>query len=451
MRTLRSLALLLALASPALAQSPLSLADALKALQSGPAWRSADLTYESAQRSLEAAQAAAGLKVTPGASYTLADSGGTTSSSLTLTGTASLGVLPWTPSADTVRAAQRTLERAALARANTRNTLYVNLTGQYLSARQAAESNTLAGANLQLQEALTRVAQARYDTGQLSFSDLLTQQQSLETARVNAVSTAGQLEIARQTLANTLGVSASTVGELTTAPAVPTLPSAALEALIAQAQTLRPDVQSAQSQLQDAEDSLGIARRDRWFPDSSVSLGYSVRNTTTGTASASVSTGLNFKTGVASASASVPVVSGGSSGGTNANVLSLGLSVALPLIDPARDASINSGQTSLSAAQLAVQTAQRAAELDVRQKYQVAQTAQAQVNIARAALTTANQTLKTAQAKLAAGTGTAIDVQQAQVNVQTAQVNLDSAIVTAQNAAVALQNALGTNLIGGNQ
>lgn len=449
MKLARWLALIFALSCPVWAQDALTLEAALKALQIGPAWQSADLTYESTLRSLEAAQAAAGLKVTPGASYSLTDSGGTTSNSLTLSGTASLGVLPWTSSADAVRAAQRALERAALTRANTRNTLYANLVSQYFGARQAAENNDLAQANLRLQENLTRVAQARYNTGQLSFSDLLTQQQALETARVSAVSAAGNLEIARQTLANTLGIAASSLGELTTPPTVPTLPAGNLEVLIAQAQKSRPDVLSAQSQLEDAQDNLSVAQRNRWLPDSSVSLGYSVRNATTGTASTSVSAGLNFKSGTASLSASVPVVSGNSSG-TTVDVLSLGLSVAFPLLDPASDASVDSGQTALSAARLAVLSAQRAAELDVRQKYQGAQTALAQVGIARAALATANQTLKTAQAKLAAGTGTAIEVQQAQVNAQQAQVNLDSAIISAQNAAVTLQNALGVNLIGGN-
>ncbi|MCV4697368.1 TolC family protein, partial [Escherichia coli] len=92
----------------------------------------------------------------------------------------------------------------------------------------------------------------------------------------------------------------------------------------------RPDVLSARSQLEDAQDNLSVAQRNRWLPDSSVSLGYSVRNTSTGTASTSVSAGLDFKSGTASLNAAVPVVSGSSSG-TTADVLSLGLSVAFPL------------------------------------------------------------------------------------------------------------------------
>jgi len=442
-----SVAILLALAPPALAQTATSLDSLLKGLSNTPDWKSADLVYESVQRSLEAAQAATGLKLTPGASYSLTDSSGTTSNSLAVSASASLGVLPWTAGADAVQAAQRALNRAALTLLSARNTVYINLTSQYFNARQATQSNDFAQANLKLQENLERVAQAKYQAGQISFSDLLTQQQTLQSARVSATSAAGNLQITRQVLANTLGIPASSLGDLTTAPQEPDLPSGTPDTLVAQALKNRSDVQSAQSRLEDAQASLDSAQRNRWIPDSSLSLGYAQRNTT-GTTSTSVSAGLNFKSGNASLSASVPVVSSGTSG-TTANVLSLGLSVALPLLDPASDASINSNQTALSAAQLSLESARRAAELDLRQKYLQAQTAKAQVAIAKAALATANQTLKTAQAKLAAGTGTALDVQSAQVNQQQAQLNLDNAIVAAQTAALALQNALGINLAGG--
>ncbi|MBF6594624.1 MAG: TolC family protein [Thermaceae bacterium] len=450
MRILRLLVFFFVLASTVWAQGTLSLEGALKALQSSPDWQSADLTYQSAQRTLEAAQAAAGLKVTPGASYTLADVSGTAQNSLILSASASLGVLPWTASADAVRAAQRALDRASLTLSSTRNTLYTNLTTQYFAARTAQQNNDLAQANLQLQENLERVAEAKYQNGQLSFSDLLTQQQALESARVNSANAPGNLEIARQTLANSLGIAAGSLGSLTTAPTEPTLPAGTLETLIAQALKQRPDVLSAQSRLEDAQASLDSAQRDRWVPASSVTLGYAQRSTTTGTANSSVSAGLDFKTGSASLSASVPVVSSVTTG-SNANVLSLGLSVALPLLDPTSDASVNSNQTTLSLTQLALESAQRAATLDVRQKYQQAQTAKAQVGIAKAALATASQTLKTAQAKLTAGTGTALDVQNAQVNAQQAQVNLESAIATSQTAFLALQNALGINLAGGSR
>ena len=271
---------LLALTPPVLAQG-LSLDTALKGLPAAPDWRSSDLTYESALRSLEAAQAAAGLRVTGTSSYSLNSS----TQTLNVGATAAVNVLPWSSAADAIKVAQRTLERAALDRRDARNTLVVNLTTQYFSARQAALDNALAQATLKLRENQVRVAEAKYQAGQLSFEDLLTAQQNLETARVNAASAAGNLEITRQTLANTLGVLPSTLGDLSTAPKEADLPSGSLETLIAQALSQRSDVLKAQSRLADAQASLDIAQRDRWLPDTSLSLGYNQGSGSTTTTS----------------------------------------------------------------------------------------------------------------------------------------------------------------------
>lgn len=59
------------------------------------------------------------------------------------------------------------------------------------------------------------------------------------------------------------------------------------------------------------------------------------------------------------------------------------------------DSRIHTAQTALQAAGQALETAHRAAELDVRQKYQNLQTAQAAIAAARAAVNTTNQSLRT--------------------------------------------------------
>lgn len=440
MKPYLTLLALLALAPPVLGQG-LSLDAALKSLPSAPDWRSSDLTYESALRSLEAAQAAAGLKVTGSSSYNLNSS----TQTLNVGASASLNVLPWSSTSDAINAAQRALERAALDRREARNTLVVSLTTQYFTARQAVQDNALAQATLKLRENQLRVADAKYQAGQLSFEDLLTAQQNLETARVNVASAAGNLEIARQTLANTLGIATSALGDLGTAPRETDLPAGSLETLIAQAQAQRADVLKAQSRLTDAQASLDIAQRDRWLPDASVNLGYSQGSGTTTTTS--VTAGLNFKTGAASLSTSLPVISGTSSGTSSG--FSLGLAVALPIIAPSSDAAINTAQTSLSSVQTALELARRAAELSVRQAYLEAQTAKAKVNIARAALATASKSLEVAEARLRAGTGTAIDVQIAQVGKQQAERDLDAAIAQTQIAVLKIQSAVGADLTGG--
>ncbi|MBI5811465.1 MAG: TolC family protein [Meiothermus silvanus] len=428
--------ILLALAPPALGQNTsLSLNDALRALPNSPDWRSADLAYESAVRSLEAAQAATGFKLSAAGSYSLSQS-----NALVLSSTASVGVLPWSPTQDAIRSAQRALERAELTRRDARNTLYINLVTQYFNLRQAANDTAIAQATLALRERQLQVTQARHQAGNATWSDVLEAQQNLDAARSNLVSATGALAIARLTLAGTLGVNPQNLGQPATAPSEPELPSGMLEDLVQQAYARRSDVLKAQSQLQDAQDNLASAQRDRLIPDATLSVAYG--GSSSGTAS--LSAGLNFKSGTASLTGSLPLVSPGI--GSQSPAWSLNLQASVPLFDPVSDVKIRSAQTAVDSAQQALETARRSAEMDIRQKYQALQTAKATVAAAKTALSAAEQNLRTAQARLSAGTGTALDVQSAQLNQQQALRNLESALAQAQLAALTLQNALGADL-----
>ncbi len=438
-RLFATVAALLALAPPVLAQSPaLELPQALQTLPSTLDWRSADLSYESAVRQLEAALAAQGFKLLGGTDYTLREGAG---SNLTLSSTASIGVLPWSSSADAVRSAQRALERAVLARREARNTLYLTLHTQYFNLRQAQNDLAIAQATLALRERQLQIVTTQNQAGTATLSDLLTAQQNLDTARSGLVSAQGAVEIARLTLAGTLGLNSQNLGQPNTLPSEPELPSETLEALLQRALASRPDVLRSQSQLQDAEENLANAQRDRLIPNAALSAGYS----TGGTSPTTVSAGLNFKTGTASLSGAVPLVQG-SGGAPQAQGWNVGLSLSVPIFDPVSDSRISTAQTALQAARQALETTRKAAELDVRQKYQSLQTAKASIAAARAGLNAANQSLRTAQARLQAGTGTSLDVQAAQLNQLQAQRNLEAALIQAQLAALALQNALGTDL-----
>jgi len=426
---------LLALASPVLAQSTaLELPQALQALPSTLDWISADLGYESAVRQLEAAQAALGLKLSGGADYTLRES---TGSNLTLSSTASMGVLPWSSSADAIRSAQRALERAALTRRDARNALFITLHNQYFGLRQAQNELAIAQATLSLRERQLQIVTAQSQAGTATLSDLLAAQQNLDAARSGLVSAQGTVEIARLTL----GLNPQNLGQPSTLPSEPDLPSENLEALLQRAYVNRSDLLRTQSQLQDAEENLASAQRDRLIPNAALSAGYS----TGGTSAASVSAGLNFKSGTASLSGAVPLVQG-TSGAPQSQGWNVGLSLSVPIFDPVSDSRINSTQTALEAARQALETTRKAAELDVRQRFQSLQTAKASIAAARAGLNAASQSLRTAQARLQAGTGTSLDVQVAQLNQLQAQRNLEAALIQAQLAALALQNTLGTDL-----
>ena len=344
-------------------------------------------------------------------------------------------------SADAIRSAERALERAALVRREARNALYLTLHTQYFNLRQAQNDLAISQATLALRERQLQIVTAQNQAGTATLSDLLTAQQNLDTARSGLVSTQGAVEIARLTLAGTLGLNPQNLGQPSTLPSEPELPSENLEALLQRAYVHRSDLLRTQLQLQDAEENLASAQRDRLIPNAALSAGYS----TGGNNAASVSAGLDFKSGTASLSGAVPLVQG-SGGAPQAQGWNVGLSLSVPIFDPVSDSRINSTQTALQATRQALETTRKAAELDVRQKYQSLQTAKASIAAARAGLNAANQSLRTAQARLQAGTGTSVDVQAAQLNQLQAQRNLEAALIQAQLAALALQNALGTDL-----
>lgn len=435
---------LLALATSAQA---VSLPEVLQQLPRSPGWVSAELAYESAQRQLEAARAGLGLKASLGGDYSLAGSSAASpepSQRLSLSGSASLGgLLPWSSAYDSLRSAERNLARAALERQEARNALYATALGQYFSARQAALSHEAAQAALRLRQRQLEVATARQQAGQATLEDLIAAQQNLADAQVSAINAEGNLSLARLSLANTLGLEGGALGELSTAPEAAELPSGGLEQLIQQALARRPDVRKAQLQVAEAEDRLAIAQRDRWFPAASLNLGYGL-----GQQGGTVQAGLNLQSGLATLSASYPLLGGSS---TAVNALSVGLSVDLAVLAPSADAAIASAQTALASAQKALESARKSAELDVRQKHLEAQNARARVEVARLALSNAEQSLKTAQARLAAGTATALDVQLAQLNVQQSQLSLETALASAQTAALRLRAALGEDLTGGDR
>jgi outer membrane protein len=437
--------LFLVLATPAYA---ISLSEALQHLPQAPGWVSADLAYEAVLRQLEAAQAGLGLKASLGGDYSLAGSSTTSpdpTQRLSLSGSASLGgLLPWSSAYDSLRSAERNLARSALERQEARNTLYANVVGQYFSARQAALNDQVAQAALQLRQRQLQVTTARQQVGQATLEDLITAQQNLADAQVSVINAEGNLSLARLTLANTLGLEVGALGELSTPPEAAELPQESLEQLLARALSRRPDVQKAQLQVAEAEDKLTIAQRDRWFPAASLSVGFGSSQQGGG----SVQAGFNLQSGLATLSASYPLMG---SSGTGSSAITLGLSVDLAVLAPGSDAAIVSAQNALTSAHKALESVRKSAELDVRQKYLEAQNARARVEVARLALSNAEQSLRTAQARLSAGTATTLDVQLAQLNLQQSRLDLETALASAHTATLRLQTALGEDLSGGNR
>ncbi len=430
------LAVTMGLTARADGNTSLSLTQALTNLRSTPEWKSADLTLQSAERALETARAAAGLNVVAGGNYNLSQVTSTASQAenrSSLSVTASTTVLPWSPTYDQARSAERNLQQAERTRRDTRNSLTINTTNTYFEGRNASLDVNVATANQSLQENQLRVANQRYQNGQITLTNLLEAQSNLAAAQSNLLS-------ARNTLAiqlGTLGVAANTT--LSSAPQVLKLPDGNSETLIRSALTRRNDVQNAVTKVLEAEAGLTNAQRDRVVPNANVTLGYG-QIAGGQLSSPSLSGSLNFQSGAASVTGSYPVTGGSS---TSTSGYSVSLSASIPVLAPSSDAKIAAAQTNIDLTKTNLETVRRNAALDVAQRYADAITAQARIKVSQASLETARKTLEAAQARNQSGLNTTIDLETARVNLASAERDLEKARAVEMIAMLRLQNALG--------
>jgi outer membrane protein len=433
--------------SPGLAQAnqTLSLEAALKSLPNSLDWHQADLTYQSFEKNLEAARAAAGLKVSAGGDTSLSfPSSGSGSQTLNLSATASLTVLPWSSAYDGIRSAERALTRAQFDRDDTRSTLALNVFNQYNTARISGSDLVLAQANFKLSQASLKVATAQQANGQISKDALNTVQKNLETSQLNLEQATNTLEINRLTLFNTLNLEPSEV-IFSSIPTERPLIAGDLDELTKKALTKRSDLQKALSKLSDAQDSLASAQRDRLLPTASVNLGVAQSG------AASLSSGLNLQTGSLSLTGTVPVVNNNASTSTGSTTtgtnLTLSASLSIPIVAPAGDVKTSSAEVSLAAAKKSLEQTRQTAILDVRQKYGDAKLAVGKLNLAKSSLKAANASDQTAKARFSAGLSTPNELEQSRIGVQQALRDLDQAVVNEVLATYRLEGALGITTV----
>jgi outer membrane protein len=438
---------LIAPSSAAMAQSPgLSLETALKALPTAPVWKVAELTTQSAQRQLEAAQAGAGFNLTANAAYNTSrtdgiapenliaqpGTGGTQLSSLSgsVSATAGLTVLPWSPAFDGVRAAERNLERANIDRLEARSQLAAQVIKQYFDLKLAGTDLELARNSLKLAKSRLEIANAQLEAGVGTREGVLIAKQGLEVSSANERTASNDLELRRRSLSITLGTNITTTELSTKLPEV-NLKDNALEAGLPTALKRRGDVLKAISQVNDAMDSLESARRDRLIPDVGLNLQYGGVAQNGDAAGARVTGDLNFKTG------QVSVTPGYGFGSTSVGSrVSFGANIAIPIIAPSVEAKISSAENQLALAQHNLETVRTNAELDVRTQHAAAQAALAQVEVARAGLLSAQEKNANAEKRLTAGLGTVIERETAKLANAQAERDLEFARINAVSAVV---------------
>ncbi|WP_407540148.1 TolC family protein [Deinococcus radiomollis] len=437
-----------------------SLAQALSALTQAPGWRAAALQYLSASQNLDAARARAGLSLSAGAAVNAlkVPIDGDWNASTTLNVQAAINVLPWSTSQLSVVQAARSLYRAGLDQRDAQNSLAVSVVQGYLTARQAAAALALAQDQQALAQRQLEVARAQQGAGVLTQENLLAAQASQEQAAATVAEAASTLDNALRQLYNTLGsvpagLDGVSVPSFTSAPVLPAAPSP-LETLLPRAVQGRSEVLKAVSNQGDAQAAVQAARLDRVLPDLSLSVQYGqLASTSSGVAGSTVGSALNFKTGVLSASASIPLnqnasvstgnTGTGTTGGTSPTSLALGLSGSFAILNPVADVNILSAQTSLASAGLALLNARSSVDLDVRQKYAALQNALLALASPRTSLLRAQTALASAQARFQAGLATALDVQQAELNVVQAQNTLAQAVNGAYLASLNLSVSTG--------
>lgn len=433
-----------------------SLREALSQLTQAPGWKSAALQYLSAQQNLDAARARAGLSLSVGAdlSAVKAPIDGDWTSGTTLNAQAGANVLPWSSAQGSVLLATRGLSRAGLDQRDSQNALALSVVQGYFTVQQARASLNLAAQQQGLAQRQFEVSRAQQTAGVLTQETLLSAQASAEQAAVAVQDSGSTFANALRQLYNTLGTDRlgtapqgqNTVPQgqngadlnLSSRPAVPAAP-AGLDTLLARAAQGRSEILKALSNQADAQTALEAAKLDRALPNLSLNVQYGQLASGTGTAGNSLGSSLNFKTGQLSASASLPLNQKGTVPPTS---LALGLSGSYALLNPVADAAVQSAQTSLTLATLALSSALASVDLDVRQKYAQLQSALIGLSAPRTLLVRAQTALSSAQARVQAGLGTALDAQQAELNVFQARNTLDAAVNAAYLASLSLSVAV---------
>ena len=401
------------------------------AVKSTPDWQVANLNYQTARRNLESAQAASGINLSASGSYNLSQpvsSSVTASSTGSVSLTAIVTVLPWSPAYDGIRNAQRALQRAELDLSDTQNSLTLNTISSYFAARIATFDVKLSEDGQKLSEALLRIANLKYQNGQTTITDVLTAEQNLANAQLTLLNAQNTVQINFASLGVNPGTTLSSAAtNIEPPPGTP-------ETLATKALERRSDVLKARLKLQDAEDALRNAQRDRLVPNASLNLGYGQP-----TGGANISTSLNFQTGTASVTGTLPVTATLS----NSTALSISVSASFPILAPSSDAKINAARTGLEVAKASLETTRRAAALDVLGRYSEMMTARSRVKVAVSALETAQKTLETTAARNQAGLNTALEVQQSTLNLAQANRDLENSSTNAMISTYKLQIATG--------
>ncbi|WP_235514207.1 TolC family protein [Deinococcus sp. Leaf326] len=439
-------------ATPASVAAPVSSSSApltslnavLAGLRQSPGWRAADLSYRAAQLSLDSARTRAGLSLSAGANAALVRvpwENGAWQSSGTVTLSAGISVLPWSPALEGVRSAERALGAAATDLRSARASLTLQAAQAYAGARSAAQALALADTGAALSARVLETAQARRAQNLIPEESLLQSRGALAQAQAAQAQAARGVQSAAQSLARLLGTPVTLPGTAAEFAALPTLDGAATDeaALLARAAAARPEIVRALAGLADAQAGLAAARLDATLPDLTAAVQAGQLSDAQGNPGRLVSGSLNFKTGVLGAQVSLPL--------RNTDAVPSGVALSLtgtfPLLGSGRPQAAAQAVLGTQQAALALENARLGVELEVRTRFSDLQNARGALSALQLAQDQAAVALQSARARLDAGLGTALEVAQAELNLAQAAQALDRAAQDRALSALALAQATG--------
>jgi outer membrane protein len=358
--------------------------------------------------------------------------------------TAQIGITNWNLTTGgysflALAAARAQVDQAQNVLANTEDQIASSVTNSFYAIVQRRAIVTVDRATLDAQNDLVSVARAREHAGVAAGVDVLQAKTSAAKSASSLIADRASVEDAREALAQQIGAPLETQFVLPQTVPEPPFPHGALATLISIAGASRPDVIAARQAVLAA-----AATRRSWnvelYPTVSLSAAFGNQYSPTSTALIQQQIALECQQGLILPPC--PVVPRGSPGFWTIQAVS---TFSLPLIDyNARHSERVNDDQQLASTKSSLAQTQLQAELDVRESYRAAKTAQAQLAFAQQEAAYGTESARIARLQYKAGVKTVYDVLQAQQAAQQALDDEVNARIAYVDAIVKLRVSLGT-------
>ncbi|MGH7737660.1 MAG: TolC family protein [Candidatus Tyrphobacter sp.] len=336
-------------------------------------------------------------------------------------------------------------DRADLARGE--DLIATTVTDAFFNVAQKDSLVALDRSDLGYQDALVKAARLKARAGAVAEVDVLRARVAQAKSASTLVGARADAQNAREELAHGVGVPLDTDFAIPATIPQPPLPNGSIDALESIALAQRPDVRAAQKTLLGARQTLRGWLREL-FPSLAINAGFGNQFSPT----EAVALQNEIASEIAAENAQrvlyhlpplpIPIVPRGSPGFWQVGVTS---TFTLPLIDYGqRHTERTNDEAQVNADELALANTVSQAELDVREQYRAAHTAQAQLAYAKEEASLGAESARIAQLQYRSGVIALADVFAAQQTSVQAQTDLINALVSYVDAVVALRVAVGT-------